>query len=111
MLLYSITPLVKKTSEVLNFPMDKTAPVILHVFKEMRRNQTEFFTVGFQLEDLGKFRIHPNKMLNAVTLLIKAIRNDKRVVEHKITLSNLFKFRHHLKDYYDSRKYKERFGS
>lgn len=111
MLVYSLDPILKKTAKALNFPLEKTAPVILHLFKEMRRNQQEFFTVGFQLEDLGKFRLEFNKMQLSAEILIKHIRANKAAVENRKILSNLFKFRHQVREYYDSRKYKKRFGS
>jgi hypothetical protein len=111
MLSYSLDPIVKKTSQVLNIPLDVTASVILHAFREVKRNQTQFFAAGFRFEDLGSFQIHQGKFQAAASNLISQIRKENSPAKHRETLSKLFSFRHTVRDYYDSRKFKKRFGT
>jgi len=111
MLTYSIDPLVKETAKALDIPTEQVQSVVSHLFNEIKRNQKEFFTVGFRLDDLGSFTMTPNKTHNAAINLVRAIRKGKSVPTNKKILSNLFKFRHQIKAYSNSRKFKQRFGS
>lgn len=111
MLTYSIDPLIKQAAKALSLPETQVNAVIQHLFKELKRNQKEFFTVGFRLEDLGSFTITPGKMHNVAINLTKKIRKGTSVSANRKILSNLFKFRHQVKAYSNSRKFKQRFGS
>lgn len=111
MLTYSIDPLIKQAAKALELPTEDVNHVVSHLFKEIKRNQREFFTVGFRLEDLGSFTITPPKLHNAAHMLTLKIRRGSSVEANKKILSNLFKFRHQVKAYSDSRKFKKRFGS
>ena len=111
MLAFSLDQIVKKTAKVLNLPPETVASVIMHQFKEMKRNQSEFFAVGFRLEDLGSFQMTKNKFYHGKNTLIDHIRRGNSVERNKKIQANLFAFRHELREYLKSREYKKRFGS
>lgn len=111
MLAYPIDPLIRKTALALNMDEKMVSSVIHHTFKEIARNRKDFFAPGIRLEDLGSFQIVPGKMRHAASLLIAQIRRGTNIEKNKIILSNLFKSRHTLYDFYKAKEFKERFGS
>ena len=105
---YSINPLVDQTSKATNLPQEKVDKILNFLFSHLSKELHQASSVGFRIEDFGKFYLTVPKSRAAYQYALKRYRITKSEL---ILLHNLAKLRHPIQVFHKQRNFIERFGS
>lgn len=107
---YSIDQIITKTANTLSIPEHKVRQVLKHTFRTLRKEFYRPSSPAYFLEDFGNFTITPHRLRTSFNKVLLLYRKDNApsLLER---LHSYASIRSKVSAYFQSRKYKKRFGS
>lgn len=106
----SIDPILQKTAETLNLPLEEVTAVMKHTFSTLKKELRYPSYPLYRLEEFGNFSITPYRLAQAFSRTLKKYREEPTPTLRK-RLEYMARVRQYVSARRQQSKYKKRFGS